>query len=93
MVRTESDKDPIFRSQMNTVPAGPYSAGGYLFRKFARGAWLALSLSQIQRKMPGLRLASKLYDLDRFARRQGVLGDSPHADRGASRLTGRRTNN
>ena len=53
----------------------------------------ALSLSQIQRKMPGLRLASKLYDLDRFARRQGVLGDSPHADRGASRLTGRRTNN
>ena len=40
MVRTESDKDPIFRSQMNTVQAGPYSAGGYLFRKFARGAWL-----------------------------------------------------
>ena len=70
MVRTESDKDPIFRSQMNTVQAGPYSAGGYLFRKFARGAWLALSLSQIQRKMPGLRLASKVYDLDRFARRQ-----------------------
>src|SRR5262249_60092155 len=37
MVRTESDKDPIFRSQMNTVQAGPYSAGVTFFENSPEG--------------------------------------------------------